>query len=259
MPARIWNSTAITREIRRLYRQRVDISYMAMCRRRQSLVSAANNYFGSYRQAVKTAGINYDEIRLKPRWNPERIIRQIQKAHKNGQDLRWMAVLASRDELSCAAKAAIRKYKNWSKALVAAGLDPDEVSDYRHWAPKAIIRELKTRKRAGHPINSGAIQNEVPGLYRAAVRHFGSYSQALVRAGFNPDAISRRRRWSAKLVRETIRQLHRENGPLTHSMVRELDCGVLRAARMHYGSLRLAIKAAGLGQPAPKAKSKKSR
>lgn len=248
MPVRKWDSGLVVRTIRQYHRQGKDVSYNAMARVYQGLVSAANYYHGNYRAAVKLAGIDYDSIRRKPCWDARRVIKVVRKAHREGKDLNWSRVSVRRDELGWAAKAAIRErlYGNWSDALKAAGLDPSQIGLYRHWSAQDIKRELRRRAKAKQPVNSKVMQNELPGLYGAAVRQFGSYDAAIKQAGLNPADVSQRRDWDRALVRQRLREFEKNFGIVSQVMLRRLDSGLLRAARICYGDLPKAIRASGV-------------
>ena len=64
----VWDKPEILRAIKKLQRQKKDLSYNAMTRRMQPLVSAAAYHFGSYRSAVEKAGIDYATVIRRPRW-----------------------------------------------------------------------------------------------------------------------------------------------------------------------------------------------
>ena len=61
-PFKKWTKPLILRELKRLHKSHADLSYTALGRRKQSLLSAAAYHFGSYRSAVQHAGIEYDEV-----------------------------------------------------------------------------------------------------------------------------------------------------------------------------------------------------
>ncbi|GIW76909.1 MAG: hypothetical protein KatS3mg104_1972 [Phycisphaerae bacterium] len=191
----IWNKERIIAELKALYKKKVDLSYNNLAKKRQALVSAAAYHFKSYRNAVEKAGINYEEIVRRPRWNKQKVIAIIKSAKKKGWDLNWSSVTKRRDDLGKAAFAAIqgRLFGSWDRALTAAGLDADEVSRYRRWSKNTIVFELKARAADGENLNSGAVQQEDPGLHAAALRYFGSYDKALRAARINPNKIRKRK------------------------------------------------------------------
>src|SRR5438093_604766 len=203
----IWDKPRIKAELRRLYRAGANLSYNALAKRKQSLVSASAYHFGSYRAAVESAGIDYAVVTRRPRWTKQNIIRLIKEARRKGEDLHWSAVTKRRDELGKAAFASLqpRLFGRWDRALHAAGLDADEVARYRKWDRNSIVFELKSRVQDREPLNSGAIQMEDPGLHAAAVRHFGSYDKAMSAARIDPSSVRQRRTWTRAQVLQALK------------------------------------------------------
>src|SRR3954453_461503 len=193
----IWTKDEIVRTLKKLHKSGEDLSYNALARKRQPLVSAAAYHFGSYRKAVERAGIDYATVVRRPRWTKVAIVDLIKQAKRRGDDLHWSAVPKRRDELGRAAFAALqpRLFGSWDRALHGAGLDADEVNRYRKWDKERIIYELRSRWREHDALNSGAIQREDPGLHAAAVRHFTSYDGALRAAKLDPDRVRERKSW----------------------------------------------------------------
>ncbi len=248
MPARKWDSTLILQTIRRYKREGKDISYNEMARSHQGLVSAANYYFGSYRKAVIAAGIDYDKIRRKPNWTTNKIIQVLRQAHRKKLPLNWYSVSKRRDLLGWAGRAAIRKraFGDWNKALSAAGIDPDSIRLYHRWSNDEILRALRARRRRKQALNTMALQEEMPGLYAAAVRHFGSYEVALQQAGIDPEDVKQRRQWNRESICRHLREFEENFGLVSQSLLRKYDSGLMRAVRIQYGNLHSAIEAAGV-------------
>src|SRR5688572_20898178 len=194
----VWTKDEIIKALRKLHKSGTDLSYNALARRRQALVSAAAYHFGSYRKAVERAGIGYDSVVRRPRWSKPLIIRFIKEARRRDEDLHWSAVTRRRDDLGKAAFAALqpRLFGSWDRALHGAGLDADEINRYRKWDKQTIVWELRARSRDHEPLNSGAIQRDDPGLHAAAVRHFTTYDAALRAAKLDPEKVRERRTWT---------------------------------------------------------------
>src|SRR3954464_6368214 len=152
----VWDKGRIKAELKRLHRGGTNLSYNALAKKQQSLVSAAAYHFGSYRRAVEAAGIEYDEVIRRPRWTKQGIIQLIKNARRAGDDLHWSAVTKRRDELGRAAFASLqpRLFGRWDRALHAAGLDADEVSRYRRWDRNSVAFELRSRVQDQEPLNS---------------------------------------------------------------------------------------------------------
>jgi hypothetical protein len=247
----VWTPQKILSELRRLHKIAWNLSYSGMARRKQSLVSAAAYHFGSYRHALEQAGIDYAEVLRRPRWTKLRIIKLIKKARRAEKNLHWSAVTAAGGELSKAAFAAIqpRLFGQWANALVAAGLDADEISLYHKWDRPEIIYELRSRHREGLAMNSGAVQRDVPGLHAAAMRHFGSHDAALRAAGIDPATARLRRHWTRAQVMAAIKSAAKSKKTLSDSAVRRRFSALYGAATRLFGSFSAARKAAGFKGP----------
>jgi hypothetical protein len=236
---RKWSSTDILKAIRQLHRQGYDLSYNALARTHQSIISASAYYFGSYRKAVAQAGFDYQEIRRKPKWSEQKIVAVIRKLRREGEDLNWRSVILRRDEVGRAASAAVKPhlFGSWNEAVEAAGLNPRRVSRYRRWTSDEVAAVLRQRHERKLPVNALAIQRELPGLYTAAVRHLGSYDDALRDAGIDPATIRQRRIWSIKQVTRYLRAFERTHGYVNRSLLRIHDPGLLRAIKLYYPTI----------------------
>ena len=244
----VWNKPEIIRTLKRLYKGGTDLSYNALAAKKQALVSAAAYHFGSYRQAVEKAGIDYAAVIRRPRWTKAMIIQLIKQAKRKGDDLHWSAVTRRRDELGKAAFASLqpRLFGSWARALTAAGLDADDVSRYRKWDKDTIIFELRARFRGHEPLNSGALQREDPGLHAAAVRHFQSYDGALRAARLDPAVLRERRSWDKADVIKSLKAARKSGRHLSDSAVRSEQPALYGAAVRLFGSFTAARAAAGI-------------
>ncbi|MBC8106259.1 MAG: hypothetical protein H7Z14_06685 [Anaerolineae bacterium] len=243
-----WTKPLILRELKRLHKSEADLSYTALARRKQPLLSAAAYHFGSYRTAIERAGIEYTGVLRRPRWTRQTIIKLIKQAKRRGDDLHWSAVTKRNDELSRAAFASLqpRLFGKWVRALHAAGLDADDVSMYRTWDRNTVLFQLRQRHSDGDTLNSGDVQREEPALHAAAVRHFHVYDRALRAARINPAEVRRRRTWDRSSVVKALRSLERREGSLTDGIVRRNDAALHGASIRLFGSFTRARSAAGI-------------
>jgi hypothetical protein len=242
----VWDKPRIKAELKRLYRGGANLSYNALAKRHQALVSAAAYHFGSFRMAVEAAGIDYRAVSRRPRWTKLAIIQLIKQARRRGDDLHWSAVTKRRDELGRAAFASLqpRLFGRWDRALSAAGLDADEVSRYRRWDRNTVAFELRARAVDDEPLNSGAIQRDDSGLHAAAVRHFGSYDRALRAARVDPQVVRRRRAWTRHQVMAALKSAAKDGMYLADSAVRREDPALYGAAVRLFGTFTRARDAA---------------
>jgi hypothetical protein len=244
----VWDKPTILASLKKLHKQGADLSYNALAKQQQPLVSAAAYHFGSYRSAVEKAGIDYADVVRRPRWTKAGIIRQIKDARKAGEELHWSAITKRRDELGKAAFASLqpRLFGSWDRALHAAGLDADDINRYRKWTRESVVSELKARSREAEPMNSGAVQRDDPGLHAAAVRHFAGYDQALRAAKLDPDKVRQRKVWDRSDVIAGLKAARKSGKHLSDSAFRREQPALYGAAVRLFGSFTAARDAAGI-------------
>jgi len=244
----VWDKQSIVGELRRLHKAGHNLSYNHLAKKQQAVVSAAAYHFGSYRRAVEKAGITYAEVLRRPRWSKALIVKLIQKADREGEDLFWSSVISRRDELGKAAFASLQKrlFGRWSAALAAAGIDAGKVARYRSWTAERIIAELRGRAKKNLALNSGAVQHDCPGLHAAAVRHFGSHDDALKAAKLNPAKARLRQRWTKARVIEDLKSAARKGNSLSDTGLRRSSPALYGGAVRIFGSFTAARKAAGI-------------
>ncbi len=253
----VWTKQRILQRLARLHRSGADLSYNALARNRQALLSAAAYHFGSYRSAIERAGIDYHAHCRRPRWTKKRIIALIKQARRARQELNWSAVTRRGDELSRAAFASLqpRLFGKWARALHAAGLDADEISRYHNWDRNTVVFQLRARYREQEPLNSGAVQHDDPALHAASVRLFEDFDQALRAAQLNPSELRQRQKWSRASILRAMKQLRRRGAYLSDTSVRRQHPALHGAACRLLGSFTAAREAAGISFRAVKRNS----
>ena len=175
----------VLKRIRTMCCDGCDMSAQHNIRRDRRFYEAARHHFGTWRNAVREAGINLEHVRLpkKPRTlDKDKIIWQLRKRHEVGLSMKRNDVCLDNRVL---ATAAINAFHSWRRALVAAGLAPEELLACRgnRWSKERIIEVIHARQREGKPINYSAIRREDSALISAARRYFGNWSKTLLAAG----------------------------------------------------------------------------
>jgi len=242
-----WDRTSILREIRKAHREGLELSYNATARRNQALISACNYHYKGYRAAVEMAGLNYAQIIRKPWWTPPWVIRTIRQAKRAGEDLSWRVVSRRRDAMGHCAIAAVRPrlFGSWDKALEASGVDSEKVRRYQGWAKDRCLSVLRKRSKDGEPVNSASIQHDIPGLYGAIIRHFGTFDAALVEAGVDPTLVRQRRVWTPAEVLRQLAMFRDTHGDVTPTLLRKHDYSLQKAVVATFGSVDAAFKRLG--------------
>lgn len=208
-----WTRRTIIEEIRQLHSAGEELNYSSAEENHLNLVRAAAWHYGTWKRAIETAGLSYDDVSKYRRWTKERIIRGIREYQVAGGDLSWRVISA--EGAPALAAAAVREnvgFATWYDAVTATGIDYERVARYRHWTPQRVIEEIQELAEKEAPLSSKLVQQNHPPLYNAAKRRFGQWDAALMAAGINPDKV--RQRCAANDLQKN-RRSRNEKGELT--------------------------------------------
>ncbi|MDE1170001.1 MAG: hypothetical protein PW734_02145 [Verrucomicrobium sp.] len=212
----------------------------------QELLAAGIRYFGSWRKAVEAAGIPYEEVRKYRAWSKERIIQTVQKLHAEGADLSFRGMMLSRYAPMVYAAIRPNHFGSWKDALTAAGLAAEEIYRYKSWEDDNILDEIRKLADRGADLSSKKMDETENSLIATARRRFGSWGEAVRRAGLDYDQIRRRKRWTSEGIAREIRALQDEGVAMTSTEVRRRNPALFAAAckTRFFGSWLSAVKAA---------------
>lgn len=174
-------------------------------------------------------------------WTKDKIIRIIKRMDTRGEYLGGGTV---RSEFPSLYDMARNLFGSWRVAIEASGLDYSEKAT-RVWTRDRILREIGDLHRAGQKLNSGVIGKTRSGLYNASIREFGSWKDAIDRAGLDWDSISKVESWSKERILAEIRRLADQGMPLNYKFAYYQHTRLLKAAEKHMGSWKAALEAAG--------------
>ena len=219
----------------------------------RGLFSAAIYWFGSYRAAIESAGIDYANVRLQNpnRWSKEAIIRELRLLRRRGARLNHNAIGQEIPELVAAA---YRYFGTYRRAVEAAGFDylKVRVRPQRSWNRRRILSEIRHLKKSGNGMWARSVRATHPYLPRVAKAYFGSYPAAARAAGVAPAAIKPPpyRFWSAEQVTDALKKLANRNARvLAPTRMRKEHPYLVRVAARRFGSYRKAVEAAGIDYP----------
>jgi hypothetical protein len=85
------------------------------------LVSAASFYFGSWRVAIRAAGLDYATIRRQKVWSRREVVSEVKRVRRNGMNVSTAVEVCVK--YRALHSAAIRYFGSWRAALKAAGLE----------------------------------------------------------------------------------------------------------------------------------------
>jgi hypothetical protein len=178
-----WSKDGIALEILRMYQTRQPLNYGDVQKSNLRLLRAATRHFGSWKNAVEYAGLDYDSIRRYKIWTPERIVEQIREYHREGKDLAWRHVSLELDPPLAAAAIRPNRFGSWREALAAAGLDYDEIRRHKAWDSNQVLEDIRRLREEGASLRVSDAAVEQPSLVAAARRRFGGWYEAIVAAG----------------------------------------------------------------------------
>lgn len=248
-----WSPRIVVEHILERYRKglKLNSGYMQIYER--ALYQAGCAYWGSWRKAIEAAGIRYDDVRvLVPnppyKWNKQKIIAIIRERFRAGKPLNSNHIQTKERLLY---GAALKYFGGWRQAIVAAGLDYEQVRTRKEvvaWTCDSIVAEIQRRYRAGLSMGGAAVYKEHPTLYVAAKRHFGTggWAKARVRAGLSardPKA----QKWTKEKVIEELRRLDASGIALNvASMMITGNMQVYSGGIKRFGSWPKSLAAAGI-------------
>jgi hypothetical protein len=231
-----WSRPRVRKEIRKLKRAGSPLHVRAM--KSGSLYWHARKLFGSWGEAIRSAGIDYETIRRYKVWSKAIILAWVRREGKKGRDLRPGRMQQEENALYTAAS---RRFGGWHPALRAAGIRGVKEVRRRSWDERTLIDALR---KCGPKATYTDIKANNRTLLFALLRHFGSYTKARRAAGFTSKLPRHRRLWPREKVLEIIR-----SRAATHPRLRTRDFsdlgGMWTAAMDIFGSWPKAVRAAG--------------
>jgi len=247
-PMPSWDKKRVARQLKELEKNQSGLWKRAVRRADPYLERAANRCFGSYERAARAAGIPLKSLQPPPYrfWSPTRITDDLRSLYRRSPRLLKPKTLSQNKHRLL--QACRRRFGSYKRALHAAGIQYGEVA--RITAPslsaEQIVSWLKDLFDRGRDLRYSKLGEYNPRLLDAARRCFGTYEAAMNAAGFDYPPAPPMRHWTAKLVRKTLKELHRKNADLRYRQFRKARLPLFEAARHYYGSYLNAIKTSGI-------------
>jgi hypothetical protein len=229
------------------------------------LYKAGSRVFGSWRNAIQAAGIPPDRGRHGEKWPAARILTIIRNLERRRRPLNMKQLEQRYGSMLPAAR---RLFGSWSKAILAAGVDPTKLHRVLPWTRERVIEGILNRALRRESLTARSMQPQ--SLVAAARRFFGSWSEALEMAGLDPNATAFRttghrnsapakapatgarptprqtQSWTKEAIIAAIQTRLRQQKPLNASALCRDDAALYPAARRHFSNWNNALIAAGL-------------
>ena len=122
--------------------------------------------------------MDYSTIRKYRIWSKEIIIKEIKKIHKSGQSLNSKCAYKTNRPLYMAA---VKRYKNWGSAVIAAGIDYGKVRLRRMMSKAEIKKEILELYHRNVDLTYSNIRDNHLYLLAAGMKKVGNGSWAKAR------------------------------------------------------------------------------
>ena len=143
-----------------------------------AVYAAAERIFGSWKNAIEACGLDYRKIRKYRIWSKETVIKEIKKRYKLGQSLNSKYSYKTNRPLYMAA---IKRYKNWGSAVIAAGIDYGKVRLRRMMSKSEIKKEILVLYNSGVDLAYTNMRENHLHLLAAGMKKIGNGSWAKAR------------------------------------------------------------------------------
>jgi hypothetical protein len=255
--SRIWTKKTVLDELCRRHRDGEELSNSRLSRHEWTLYGAMVRHFGSFAEALRTAGIdpeNAKRKRRKLRWTDEKILGDIRRFYEGWWEHHSRSE-PPRPRLSSVNKllvnAARFRFGSFEAAIKAAGIDDPTARRQRCWTPELIIASLLKLHGEGTPLSYRAIDRSDPQIAGAAEHHFGSVRAAVQTAGVpyvkHPNTNrTELRHWTEDLVLQSLRELQAVGEDLRYRHMKEKHQPLFWAAHCLFGSYPNAVREMGL-------------
>jgi len=231
----------------------------------QSLYQAGTRIFGSWRNAIQAAGFPPERGNCGKKWRPAKILTIIRNLARRRHPLNVTQIEHRYGGMYTAAR---RLFGSWSKAVLAAGVDPTTFRGVVPWTRERVIEGILIRALRNEPLAARSIQPRT--LVEAGRRFFGDWSTALEVAGLDPKVTAcstaapltrakasavptgaksmhqQTQTWTREAVIAAIQTRLLQQKPLNASALNRDDTALYLAARRNFSNWRNALIAAGL-------------
>ena len=247
----VWSPQKVIEEIKKLDDADLPLNSNYAQTQNRRLYGAAMNYYGSWKCAVEAAGFDYSLVKirdLKP-VTVQRVVDEIKTRIALKKSINGGVVSHEDRGLYARAQRFFPGKDSWRRALMAAGVNPEELIDPKIiWTKEVVLQTIKDRFEKGESLYGLYLnQNNLSGLYGAGIRIFGSWGAAIEAAGLSYQNVraNRHNYWTPETVISEIKAYETSGNVLSLKSTQSERADLLAAAILHFGTWGLAVEAAG--------------
>ena len=201
--------------IKKVYKRNEHVFAGFLQEKHQQLYHQGTWLFGEWDKALRAAGFDPEQMRLRSFWDREKVILGIRALRKQNLPLYAKYVMKNHPNLF---SGALRQYGSWNKSLVAAG-----ITEISRKTRLGLLRELRDAVESGSDI-SQALRLEI-------AYYFGSLRNAKIAVKTDAKLLSG---WSMSKIITVLGQMHRSKEKLNYATGRlpinhKLACGSIVA------------------------------
>ena len=194
----VWSRKRVKKELMKLQREGVELSYNEFERKHPELLHAAQYHYGNWKNALSVIGIDYKDVKKPREWTGEKIIEEIKTLKDKGVDLSWRAMF--RQGYGAVVSASQFFYGSWRKAISRAGIDYSKIRKREVWSAQRVIETIKELHRRGIELSHMKLRKAGYGkLTSMGCYYFPNWGRAIEAAGFDYSLIRKKPRIFEKI------------------------------------------------------------
>ncbi len=160
-----------------------------------ALEAAGRHYYRSWNKALRSIGLNADElVKQREPYSEQDIILGIVMYYFQGENLNGNIIgKKGITGLKNIRRASYRKFNSWPQAVKEAGIDYSQFLTITQRDEENVLTEIQDLHEQGIALNSRYIRKYFKNTFNAAERYIGPWGKAVGKAGFDYDVIKKTR------------------------------------------------------------------
>jgi hypothetical protein len=242
-----WNAERVVSQIKILNSMGIPLNSKFAQENYRRLYDAARRKCGSWKIAVETAGLDYEQIKISTdiNWNKDLVISEILKRYEQKLPLNCRTVQSDDCVLFQAAR---RHFGSWEKAVSKVGIDYQSIRkrNYTQWDESRFKKEAIKLINTIEKNNPAYLEKNHSDLYHTGKRLYGSWKKAIEVIDVDYEGTLKNRPHSEKNFKEAMFELINQGVSLSYSKIRNTYSLLFLEGVGIYGTWENAINSLGL-------------